>query len=191
MSDNKIVINTQGGTVITGGTFSNVQFVAQQNVVYNTEQKCANDNWNGDIDEVAVVLDNVQDDTENTLTLEIPQSVESCFCFANGYVREIIDAIVREFYANKHTDLAMIEVTLFDHGQLRKRNFHKPFVRALVDWGILANDVDIDKICSGMASKIRNLPQNGYRSWGSNHTNERELCRRIGEKLPESMKYKR
>lgn len=189
MSDNKIVINTQGGTVITGGSFSNVQFVAQQNVVYNTEQKCANDN--GDIDEVAVVLDNVQDDTENTLMPGIPHSVESCFYFANEYVREIIDAIVSEFYTNRHTDLAMIEVTLFDHGQLRKRNLHKPFVRALVDWGILVNDVDIDKICSGMASKFRSLPQNGYRSWGSNHTNERELCRRIGEKLPESMKYKR
>ena len=38
MSDKKIIINTQGGTVITGGTFSNVEFVAQK-YVYNAESK--------------------------------------------------------------------------------------------------------------------------------------------------------
>lgn len=38
MDDKKIIVNTQGGTVITGGTFSNVEFVAHK-YVYNAEPK--------------------------------------------------------------------------------------------------------------------------------------------------------
>ena len=40
MDDKKIIVNTQGGTVITGGTFSNVEFVAQKNV-FNAKNKLA------------------------------------------------------------------------------------------------------------------------------------------------------
>lgn len=38
IDEKKITINTQGGPVINGGTFSNVEFVAQK-YVYNTEPK--------------------------------------------------------------------------------------------------------------------------------------------------------
>lgn len=40
MDEKKIIINTQGGPVINGGTFSNVEFVANK-YVYNTEPKHA------------------------------------------------------------------------------------------------------------------------------------------------------
>lgn len=189
MSENKINIYTQGGPVINGGTFSNVQFVAQQNVVYNTDQKCAN--TSGDIDEVAVVMNDVQDGTKDTSLQKIPESVESCFIHTSGFVRDSINAVIRKFYVNMHSNLALIEITLFDHGQLHKRNLHKLFVNALIDWGILSGNGDTDKIVSGMAAKFRNIPKEGYKSWDSFHTNDRELCVKIGRELPESMRYNR
>lgn len=123
---------------------------------------------------------------------EVPESVKSCFRIANDYVKEQVEAIVNEFYLGEHANLAMIEVTLFDHGQLKKRNEHKTFVRALKDWGILSSDIDVAKAASGMASKLRSpFPTEGYKQWDKNYLNERKLCTDIGKKLPDSMKYNR
>jgi hypothetical protein len=86
----------------------------------------------------------------------------------------------------------MIEVTLFDHGQLQKRNEHTSFVRALKDWGILPNDIDIAKTARGMASKLRTpFPTEGYKQWDKYYINERNLCTNIGNRLDASMKYNR
>jgi hypothetical protein len=122
----------------------------------------------------------------------IPESVKACFRIANDYVREQVEAIVNDFYLGQAVNLAMIEVTLFDHGQLQKRNEHTSFVRALKDWGILPNDIDIAKTARGMASKLRTpFPTEGYKQWDKYYVNERNLCTNIGNRLDASMKYNR
>ena len=123
---------------------------------------------------------------------EVPESVKACFRIANDYVKEQVGAIVNDFYLGEHVNLAMIEVTLFDHGQLKKRNEHTTFVRALKDWGILSSEVDVAKAASGMSSKLRSpFPTEGYKQWDKNYLNDRNLCTNIGNRLPVSMKYNR
>ena len=39
MDEKKILINTQGGPVINGGTFTNVEFVAQKHVYYQEPER--------------------------------------------------------------------------------------------------------------------------------------------------------
>lgn len=186
MSDKKITINTQGGTVITGGTFSNVEFVAQK-YVYNAESKreleCEG------IEEAVVDTDG--EHIDNSFTQEIPESVKECFRFPSVFVKQQVALIVKEFYLNKPVNLALIEVALFDHGQLHQPNSHKNFVQALIDWSILSDDIDIKKTTNGMASKFRKLPSVGYKQWDNNHLIDRASCTNIGKKLPESMKYNR
>ena len=122
----------------------------------------------------------------------IPETVEKVFRFPSESTRSCIATITNEFYQGSAANLALIERTLFDHGQLKKNNQHKAFVQALVDWGIIDTDTDIAKTTAGMSSKLRSpFPQDGYKSWGKAYTNEAETCKRIGEKLPESMKYYR
>ena len=186
MSDKKIIINTQGGTVITGGTFSNVEFVAQK-YVYNAESKreleCES------IEEAVVDTDG--EHIDNSFTQEIPESVKECFRFPSVFVKQQVALIVKDFYLNKPVNLALIELALFDHGQLHQPNSHKNFVQALIDWSILSDDIDIKKTTNGMASKFRKLPSVGYKQWDNNHLIDRASCTNIGKKLPESMKYNR
>lgn len=138
-------------------------------------------------------LEQLNEEHESDLrTRIIPESVKACFRIANDYVREQVEAIVNDFYLGQAVNLAMIEVALFDHGQLQKRNEHTAFVRALRDWGILPADIDIAKTARGMASKLRNpFPTEGYKKWEKYYVNEHNLCTNIGNRLPESMKYNR
>lgn len=186
MDDKKITINTQGGTVITGGTFSNVEFVAQK-YVCNAESKreleCEG------IEEAVVATDG--EHIDNSFTQEIPESVKECFRFPSVFVKQQVELIVKEFYLNKPVNLALIEVVLFDHGQLHQRNSHTKFVKALIDWDILPNDMDIKRTVAGLASKFKRTPLVGYKQWDNNHLNDRASCTNIGKKLPESMKYNR
>lgn len=186
MDDKKITINTQGGTVITGGTFSNVEFVAQKNV-FNAESKreleCKR------IEEAVVITND--EDIDNPSAQDLPESVKGCFRFPSEFVKLQVEAIVKEFYLNKPVNLALIEIALYDHGQLHKRNSHKIFVSALIDWGILSNDIDIAKTANGMARKYGNLSTEGYKNWDKHQINERTICVNIGNKLADSMKYNR
>lgn len=184
MDDKKIIVNTQGGTVITGGTFSNVEFVAQKNV-FNAESKrefeCER------IEEAVVIIND--EHIDNPSAQDIPESVKECFRFPSEFVRLQVEAIVKEFYLNKPVNLALIEIALYDHGQLHKRSSHKIFVSALIDWGILSNDIDIAKTANGMSRKFGNLSTEGYKNWDKHQINERTICINIGNKLADSMKY--
>lgn len=129
---------------------------------------------------------------DGDIQTEIPESVNDCFRFANGFVEECVKNIVKDFYTGRNIDMAMIEVVLFDHGLLKKRNNHKAFVRALLDWGILPADTEIMKLSNGMATKLKSpFPEEGYKSWDNYYLNDRTLCIAIGEKLPDSIKYMR
>ena len=70
IDEKKITINTQGGPVINGGTFSNVEFVAQK-YVYNTEPKHEKEYI--DIEEVVEELLQEQKEKEEPLRNRIFQ----------------------------------------------------------------------------------------------------------------------
>ena len=124
-------------------------------------------------------------------TFEIPESVKECFRFASEFVKEQVAIIIKDFYLNKPVNLAIIERVLFDHNILQKSNTHTTFICALMDWGILPEDIDIRKTANGMATKFKSFPQEGYKKWNNDHLNDRTLCINIGNRLPESMKYNR
>lgn len=134
---------------------------------------------------------NTHTDAEQAVNNPIySETIEKVFRFPNEFVKQHIASVTNEFYQGCAANLALIERTLFDHGQLKKNNQHKAFVQALVDWGIIDTDTDIAKTTAGMSSKLRSpFPQDGYKSWGKEYTNDAETCKRIGEKLPESMQY--
>ena len=128
----------------------------------------------------------------DTSVNDLPAPVKACFRHPNEFVREKVQAIVKEFYKGQSVDLALIEVALYDHGQLRKRKKHTVFVKALVEWGILSEDTDVKKVANSISTKLKNpFPTEGYKEWDRFHLDERNLCEEIGRRLPDSMRYNR
>ena len=77
--------------------------------------------------------------SENTkLKLVIPESeVAKSFRFQSDFVKNKVADVIRDFYKGSYANLALIEITLYDHKQLIKRNYHKAFVKALVAWNLI------------------------------------------------------
>ena len=119
------------------------------------------------------------------------KSVEKCFRFSNDFARIQIDAMVNGAYQGSYANLALAEITLFHHRQLKKRNSHKAFVMALKNWGIIdfADAEELDRIVSGVRDKYCRLPEEGYLDWSDNFKNDRLVCERLGEKLGPTMPY--
>ena len=119
------------------------------------------------------------------------KSVEKCFRFSNDFARIQIDAMVNGAYQGSYANLALAEITLFHHRQLKKRNSHKAFVMALKNWGIIdfADAEELDRIVSGVRDKYCRLPEEGYLDWSDNFKNDRLVCERMGEKLGSTMPY--
>lgn len=68
--------------------------------------------------------------------LIVPESeVAKSFRFTNDFVKMKVADIIRDYYKGSYANLALIEITLYDHKQLIRRNYHKAFVRALIAWG--------------------------------------------------------
>lgn len=129
-----------------------------------------------------------KEETKRNSSSKLPESVKACFRFTSDFVKEHVQAIVKEFYMDKSYYLAIIERTFYDHYMLLKSNNHTLFIRALIDWGVLPEDIDIKKIANCMATKFKKFPKTGgYKEWDEN--DDRTLCIKIGKKLPESMKY--
>ena len=120
-------------------------------------------------------------------------SVAKCFVHANDYVKEQVRIIVSEFYLGLDANLALIEIVLYDHGQLHKRNKHTDFVKALMAWGGLPIECEttIRRMANNIADKVRNLPRNGYEEWEDRYQNDKNTCVRIGQKLDTTMPYSR
>ena len=114
-----------------------------------------------------------------------PDVVKKCFIFTSDFVKEKVEAIVKKYYIGSHADLALIEIALFDHGQLRKRNSHKAFVRSLAAWGILnlETDEEMKPVIDCIRDKFSRLPKDGYKDWGQNFLNEKNTCINIGNEL--------
>ena len=117
--------------------------------------------------------------------------VSKCFKFTSEFTKGKVEAVMNENYHGSHAELALIEVALYDHGQLKRRNAHTPFIRALVAWGIIkiANEDELELIRKGMTDKFRRIPDAGYKDWGDELLNDRVTCDNIGKQLGDTMPY--
>lgn len=139
--------------------------------------------------EVEVGKDTNDDDQDDDDALAV---VGKCFKFMSGYVKGKVGTIVKQ-YCVSQADLALIEITLYYHGLLYKRNAHKAFAKALVAWGILkaANDDEITAIVNCIKDKYTSLPkEGGYKGWNERFQNDKETCVNIGQELGDTMPYK-
>ncbi len=119
--------------------------------------------------------------------------VKKCFKFTSEFAREKVKKIMEDYYHNSNPNLALIEITLYDHDMLWNRNDHKPFLEALAAWGLLeiANDDVMEVMLSSMRHKYSTLPkEGGYNSWGPKFQNEKNTCINIGNELGETMPYR-
>lgn len=136
-----------------------------------------------------VVKAEVQDDDDDDEVLAV---VSKCFKFTSDYVKEKVATLVKE-YCVSSADLALIEITLYYHGVLYKRNAHKAFVKALVVWRILeaTNDEELTAIVNRVKDKYSSLPkEGGYKGWDERFQNDKETCINIGQELGDTMPYK-
>ena len=126
--------------------------------------------------------------------LIVPESeVAKCFKFTYDYVKLKVADIIRDYYKGSYANLALIEITLFDHKQLNRRNSHKAFVKALIAWELLdvADEKELKKIVSAVTNKYNLLSRKsreGYKKWGDDHP-DKSICEKIGRDLGDSMPY--
>lgn len=129
--------------------------------------------------------DEIDDDSNSALAV-----VSKCFIFTSNFVKEKTEAVVKKYYKGSFADLALIEITLFDHGQLKKRNAHTAFVKSLMAWGILnaASGNALKQITDCIRDKYSRLPKEGYKEWDPAFLNDKNTCVNIGKEL-DTMPY--
>ena len=149
-------------------------------------------------DELALTSQPLSDSTVNLKNgKENPEMENCCFKFYSPFVRERVREAIKECGSEK-AKLALLEVTLYDHGLLKNRNDHTPFLRQLVDWGMLPNisnaedkEGEFKKTVNGVRTKAKNLESvKGYMDWGEN-SNDRVFCEALGKILGEEIPYRR
>ena len=115
-----------------------------------------------------------------------------CFKFANDFIRQKVNDVVKTYHHGSTANLTLIEVTLFDHNLLKKRNAHTAFLKTLMSWGIIdqMSDEELKKTTNGMANKLGFLPSDGYMEWSSsNYVNDKKTCSDIGNVLGATIPY--
>ena len=139
-----------------------------------------------DAEEVSAVMDNDGNDF-----VPDEKAIEKCFRFNNDFVKRSVSTLVTDFYQGNYANLALIEITLFHHQQLKRRNSHKAFVMSLAAWGIItiADDKEFDLIVMGVGDKYKRLPKEGYKEWDDKDKDDKLACERIGKKLGPTMAY--
>ena len=121
-------------------------------------------------------------------------SATKCFKIANDYVKEKLKIIVSNYHQGIAANLALIEVVLFDHNLLNKRNAHTAFLKALMAWDIIdqLSDEELKKTTNGMANKLGFLPSVGYMEWSDkDYVNDKKTCIDIGKELGTTIPYNR
>lgn len=120
-------------------------------------------------------------------------SISDCFRVTSEFVHQSVFAVVKDYYLGSAANLALIEITLFDHNLLQKRNSHTAFFKSLVAWGIItiANEEESKRIVRAIADKHKRLPEVGYKEWSKDYTNEKVICENIGKKLGQTIPYNR
>ena len=120
-------------------------------------------------------------------------TVNKCFRFPSEFTKEKVKLLVDLYYQDSYANLALIEIALYDHGQLWKRNAHKTFVESMVAWGILdvENDEAMKLMLDGIKNKYTHLPKDGsYLDWGPGLQNDKNVCVSIGNELGNTMPYR-
>ena len=130
---------------------------------------------------------------ENEEKADYSASIGECFRVTSEFVRQSVFTIVKDYYLGVAANLALIEITLFDHNLLQKRNSHTAFFKSLVAWGIVyvANEDELKKIVCAIADKHKRLPEEGYKDWSKDYTNEKVVCENVGKKLGSTIPYNR
>ena len=129
----------------------------------------------------------------NTEKKDYSESIGECFRVTSEFVRQSVFAIVKDYYLGSAANLALVEITLFDHHLLQKRNSHTAFFKSLVAWGIIsvANEDELKRIVRALADKHKRLPETGYKDWSGDFTNDKTICENIGKKLGPTIPYSR
>ena len=123
-----------------------------------------------------------------SIPAEEPQTTpypNTCFLMNDPKTIEKVKEVVKAYYKGVTTNLALIEVVLFDHSMIRRRNEHKAFVSSLINLGIIKEQTEkeLRNITSGISNKLKKLPDNIYSTWGAELNNERKTCENIGQML--------
>lgn len=131
--------------------------------------------------------------TANAVEMDYSSSVGECFRIFSEFVRQSVFAVVQDYYLGSAANLALIEIALFDHNLLRKRNSHTAFLKSLVAWGIVCvtNEQELKKIVRALADKHKRLPETGYKEWSKDYINDKVTCENIGKKLGSTIPYNR
>ena len=139
------------------------------------------------------VLEDVEGVSANEEKMDYSASIGECFRVASEFVRQSVFAVVKDYYLGSAANIALIEITLFDHNLLQKRNSHTAFFKSLVAWGIIsiANEDELKRIVRALADKHKRLPETGYKEWSKDYTNDKTICENIGKKLGPTIPYNR
>lgn len=131
--------------------------------------------------------------SHDTLMVDNQTVIENCFKFPSDFVKQKVLDIVNEFYLGVAANLTLIEIALFDHNLLKKRNQHTSLLKSLIAWGVTAIKVeDVPKIANSMANKMKSMPADGYKDWvGNDLVNDKKLCTDIGTGLGTTIPYSR
>lgn len=144
--------------------------------------------------EDAGVVEEVAGGENTKQKLVISESeVAKSFRFQSDFVKNKVADVIRDFYKGSCANLALIEITLYDHKQLIRRNYHKAFVKALVAWNIIevADEKELIKIVSAVTDKhnrLNRISREGYQQWSDDHP-DKSFCEKIGRELGDSMPY--
>lgn len=123
-----------------------------------------------------------------------PVPVEyDCFVSPDEKTLELVDKIVKAYYHGIHANLALIEITFYNHFVLKRRNDHKPFVLALIKRGTISpkTEQELKNLTSGISKKTNKLPDEVYTTWSNVFCDEKSLCINIGKMLGPSFPLRR
>ena len=132
------------------------------------------------------VVEVVAGSESTELKLVIPDSeVAKSFKFQSDFVKNKVADVIRDFYKGSYANLALIEITLYDHKQLVRRNYHKAFVKALVAWNLIevADEEELKKIVSAVTDKHNRMPKEGYQKWDNNFADDKSTDKRVARLL--------
>ena len=116
----------------------------------------------------------------------------NCFKNTSGFVRDLVQNLVNEYYLGSAVNLTLIEITLYDHNLIKKRNTHTAFIKSLIAWDIITIDEgEIKALANGMADKYKRIPKEGYMVWPYLYINDKKMCEDMGRKLGSTIPYSR
>ena len=138
-----------------------------------------------------------EDETNKDEKDVIPYKVGKCFNLPTNvkFRKDKYEKLVKRFYNNISANLALIEIVLYCHGQLKQQNSHKLFLEALVDWEILkVNDEKaLKQIYNALADKFKRLVNDKrkiwYKEWESDVERDKTTCQIMGNFLGDDMPY--